>query len=314
MTANTAVLIAAYNAAATLDRAIASALAEPETAEVCVINDCSTDATAAIAEAWRVRDGRVIVVNQPLNAGPAAARNAGIDATTSPWLTILDADDYLLPGRLSALQAYGKADFIADQLIRVSDGASAPVLPKSGMLPWQISFEAFVLGNISGTRGPLDLGFIKPLFARAFLDQHRLRYRKEMRLGEDYELYARALALGAKFLMVAPAGYISVEREGSLSKAHSESDLLNLRNCDDGLRTIRPLTPDERRAIDRHWAHVDCRLQWRRLISAVKAGDASAALSTFHTPSSALYLAARLAEQAWVRGLRALGQTPASAH
>lgn len=314
MTANTAVLIAAYNAAATLDRAIASALAEPETAEVCVVNDCSTDATLAIAQAWHARDPRVIVVNQSLNAGPAAARNAAIEATSAPWITILDADDYLLPGRLAALQAYGRADFIADQLIRVPDGAPAPALPNSGFLPWQISFPAFVLGNIGGARGPLDLGFIKPLFSRAFVEQHRLRYRTEMRLGEDYEFYARALLLGAKFLMVAPAGYVSVEREGSLSKAHSEADLLQLRNCDDGLLAVRPFTPEERQALDRHWRHVDCRLQWRRLISAVKARKPVAALSTFHTPSSAVYLAARLAEQAWLRSTRALGQTPASAH
>lgn len=314
MSANTAILIAAYNAAATLDRAIASALAEPETAEVCVVNDCSSDNTAAIAAAWAARDPRVIVVNQTLNSGPAAARNAAIAATSAPWLTILDADDYLLPGRLAALQAYGQADFIADQLIRVADGAPAPTLPKSGFLPWQISLEAFVLGNIGGSRGPLDLGFIKPLFSRAFVEQHRLRYRTEMRLGEDYEFYARALLLGARFLMVAPAGYVSIEREGSLSKAHSETDLLQLRNCDDGLRAVRQLKPDEWRAIDRHWRHVDCRLQWRRLISAVKARKPVAALSAFHTPSSAVYLAARLAEQAWLRSLRALGQTPASAH
>ncbi|WP_395645019.1 glycosyltransferase family 2 protein [Terricaulis sp.] len=314
MPANTAVLIAAYNAAATLDRAIASALAQPETAEVCVVDDCSRDATAEIAEAWRARDARVIVVNQRFNAGPAAARNAAIEATTAPWLTILDADDFLLPGRLTTLQAHGAADFVADRLIRVPEGAPAPAFTIVNEPAHELSFEAFVLGNTGGVRGPLDLGFIKPLFSRAFVAQHRLRYREEMRLGEDYEFYARALALGARFLVTAPAGYVSVEREGSLSKAHSEADLRHLRDCDDALRTIRPLAPQERRALDRHWRHVDCRLQWRRLISAVKARDTRAALSAFHTPASSVYLAARLAEQAWRRSLRALGATPASAH
>lgn len=314
MSANTAVLIAAYNAAATLDRAIASALAQPEAAQVCVVDDCSSDATAAVAQAWSARDPRVIVVNQRLNAGPAAARNAAIEATTAPWLTILDADDFMLPSRFAALQAHGQADFVADALIRVPDGAPTPVAAIVDEPAHQLSFTDFVLGNIGGARGPLDLGFIKPLFSRAFIERHGLRYREEMRLGEDYEFYARALALGARFLVTAPAGYISVEREGSLSKAHGETDLKHLRDCDDGLRAIRPLAPHERRALDRHWRHVDCRLQWRRLISAVKTRDTRTALSAFHTPASSLYLAARLAEQAWLRGSRALGAAPASAH
>lgn len=314
MSGNTAVLIAAYNAAATLDRAIASALSQPETAEVCVVDDCSSDATAATAAAWGARDPRVIVVNQKLNAGPAAARNAALAATTAPWLTILDADDFMLPGRLAALHAHADADFVADALIRVADGAAIPEFTPVNQNPRTLTFEAFVLGNIGGTRGPLDLGFIKPLFARAFIERHGLRYREDMRLGEDYEFYARALALGARFLVTAPAGYISVEREGSLSKAHSELDLRQLRDCDDGLREIPTLTQQDRRALGRHWRHVDCRLQWRRLISAVKTRDPHAALSAFHTPAASLYLTARLAEQAWLRSLRALGAAPASAH
>jgi succinoglycan biosynthesis protein ExoU len=127
-----------------------------------------------------------------------------------------------------------------------------------------------------------------------------------MRLGEDYEFYARALALGARFLVGGAAGYVSVERPGSLSKDHGELDLQRLRDCDLSLGKIRPMTPAERRALRRHWTSVDCRLQWRRLISAVKANDAAAALSTFRSPQTTLFLSARLAEQAWLRGTAAL--------
>jgi succinoglycan biosynthesis protein ExoU len=168
--------------------------------------------------------------------------------------------------------------------------------------PRPLNFADFVLGNLGARTGPLDLGYLKPLFRRAFITQHGLRYREDMRLGEDYELYARVLALGARFLTCAPAGYISVERPGSLSKEHSETDLLRLRDCDDGLASIRLLTPGEQRALRRHWNSVDCRLQWRRLISAVKGRDVGAAISTFRSPQTAAFLAARLGEQAWLRG------------
>jgi succinoglycan biosynthesis protein ExoU len=239
------------------------------------------------------------------NAGPAAARNAAIAATHAPWITILDADDYMIGGRLAALHAAsGDADIIADALIRVAPGA-APDFRPAALRVERLDFTTFVLGNLGV--GALDLGYMKPMLRRSFLETGRLRYRPEMRPGEDYELYARALAGGARFLVCGPAGYVSVERPGSLSKEHGEADLLRLRDCDDGIAAIRRFTAAERRALRRHWVSVDRRLQWRRLISAVKQRDAGAALSAFHSLDAAIYLAGKLAEQAW---LRATGRGP----
>lgn len=302
-----AVLIAAYNAEATLERAVVSALAQSETEEVCIVDDGSTDATAALARALAAGDARVTFRQAPLNAGPAAARNWAIAATRAPWLAVLDADDYLLAARFAPLLARaGDADFVADALMRVA-GEAPPLTPSADFTPEPLSFADFVLGNLGRAAGQLDLGFLKPIFRRAFLDRHGLRYQEHLRLGEDYEFYARALALGARFLVGGPTGYVSVERAGSLSKAHSEADLERLRDCDDGLAEITSLSAADMRALQRHWGSVDCRLQWRRLISAVKGRNLGAALSAFHTPSAALYLTARLGEQALVRAGRLLG-------
>lgn len=304
---DTAILIAAYNAEATLEQALASALAQPEAVEVCVIDDASSDRTAQIAQGWAARDRRVRLLRQETNAGPAAARNAGLAATHAPWVGVLDADDFLLEGRLSRLLEHAaEGDFVADVLIRTTSRIP-PALPSPARVTSNyLTFETFLTGNLGSLKGPLDLGFLKPVFRRSFLERHGLRYATNMRLGEDYEFFARALALGARFVVLPPVGYVSVEREGSLSRHHSEEDLRLLRDCDDGLAKVRPLTPSEARALKRHWTSVDCRLQWRRLISAVKARDLRAALGTFHTPSAALFLAARLAEQVWLRSAAAL--------
>lgn len=304
----TAIIVAAFNSEATLDRAVESALAQPETMELCIVDDASTDQTAALAKAWAARDARVLFLRNEVNLGPAASRNRAVEATTAPWLTVLDADDYMLDGRLTRLSgALGDADFIADALMRTQEGAA----PSDTLPPFTtnaLAFEQFVLGNLGRAHGPLDLGFLKPIMSRAFLDRNRLRYLEALRLGEDYEFYARALALGANFRVGGPAGYVSVERPGSLSKAHSENDLERLRDCDDALAAVRPLSRAERRALRRHWHSVDCRLQWRRLISAVKARDPVAAAKTFRSPQAAIYLAARLTEQAILRGAHALAQ------
>ncbi len=304
----TAVLIAAYNAEASLDRAVASVLAAPETAEVCIVDDASRDATAAIAKRWAAQDSRVAAITLAQNQGPAAARNRAIEATRAPWITILDADDYMLPGRLTLLHGHAaQADFVADALIRVPDGAPAPASVDAEFAPAPLSFEDFVSGNSGKPGRPLDLGFLKPMFRRAFIDRHAIRYREDMRLGEDYEFYARALLLNARFLLGGPAGYISIERKGSLSKHHGARELQALRDCDNALARVRALEPGERRALDQHWHGVDCRLQWAALVDAVKARDLRAALATFHTPQAAWFLAQRLGEQVWVRGRAALG-------
>ena len=92
------VIIAAYNAGTTIQRAIWSALAEPETVEVIVVDDASNDDTLAQAAAADDGSGRLHLIPLATNAGPAAARNYALDHSVAPWVTILDADDFLSPG------------------------------------------------------------------------------------------------------------------------------------------------------------------------------------------------------------------------
>ena len=61
-TPSVSVVITAHDAAATIGDAVRSALAEPETAEVIVVDDASRDATVAAAEAAGGNDGRLRVI------------------------------------------------------------------------------------------------------------------------------------------------------------------------------------------------------------------------------------------------------------
>lgn len=91
------VVIPAFNAERFISDAIASVLAQSHAHLECVvIDDGSTDDTAAVAEGF---GDRVRVIRQP-NRGVSAARNRGVDETTAPFLAFLDADDCWLPRRL----------------------------------------------------------------------------------------------------------------------------------------------------------------------------------------------------------------------
>lgn len=95
------IIIPAFNYERYVARAIESALVQDyPSVEVVVVDDGSTDGTAAVAKTFEARG--VTVVSQE-NQGLAAARNTGIRHSKGDLLFFLDADDYLEPGAISRL-------------------------------------------------------------------------------------------------------------------------------------------------------------------------------------------------------------------
>jgi succinoglycan biosynthesis protein ExoU len=267
------VIIAARNARETVARAIGSALFEPAVGEVVVVDDGSTDDTAAVARSADDGSGRLQVLHLPHNLGPAAARNRGVKASGAPFVTVLDADDYWLPGRLSVLLAEMKDhDFVADDLMRVVEGREneTPTTLVGGAmrLPADLTLAQFVLGNVSRRgRDRQELGFLKPLMRRAFLQEHQLAYDESLRLGEDFVLYAQALARGVRFRLVAAAGYVAVERPASISSSHGAPELAALAKASRGLLLERGLTAKDRAALAAHGRHVRFKLHFHRVLA-----------------------------------------------
>jgi succinoglycan biosynthesis protein ExoU len=306
-----AVIIASYNAEATIARAVRAALGEAEAREVVVVDDASQDATSAAAQACDDGSGRLKVLRAAVNRGPAAARNMAIAASRSAWITVLDADDFYRQGRLARLfgaaavlhgsEPGPAADFIADDLYQVDEGyeaGPARILWHGGLeAPWaRLSLKDFVAANIPDPNRPRrELGFLKPLMRRAFLTQHGLTYDETIRLGEDYDLYARALAAGADFRFGPAAGYVSVVRQGSLSGRHGAGELARLRAVDDALLARAGLDAGTRAVIRRHRRSTDKKLQWALLIDAVKAHRPGAAIATLaRHPAVSAYVLQRL--------------------
>jgi GT2 family glycosyltransferase len=98
------VIVPAHDAARWLDESLESALDQDGVAlEVVVVDDGSTDATAAIAAR---HGGRVRCLRHDAPRGVAAARNTAIAAACGDVLAFLDADDRFLPGKLSHQLAF----------------------------------------------------------------------------------------------------------------------------------------------------------------------------------------------------------------
>ena len=89
------VVVPVYNGERYLAETLQSVLDQDyEPLEVIVVDDGSTDASAAVAQALPVR-----YLHQA-NAGPCVARNAGASVAEGALISFCDADDLFLPGRL----------------------------------------------------------------------------------------------------------------------------------------------------------------------------------------------------------------------
>ncbi len=104
------VVIPAYRCAATLPRAIDSALAQQVDVEVLVIDDGSPeDLTSALCP--YTGDSRVIYLRNEENLGAADTRNRGVALARGRYVAFLDADDYWAPEKLrKQLAALEKTD------------------------------------------------------------------------------------------------------------------------------------------------------------------------------------------------------------
>ena len=100
------VVMPAYNAAATIEQAMASVWAQGYPAlELLVVDDGSTDGTVALVQAATAQ-GHPVRLWQQANQGPAQARNLALQHAQGALIAFLDADDVWLPGKLQAQVAH----------------------------------------------------------------------------------------------------------------------------------------------------------------------------------------------------------------
>ena len=229
---NTAVIITAKDAEAFCAKAVASALAQRLAREVIFVDDGSSDATLATALSADDGTGRLRTIRFEQNRGPAAGRNAAIDVAASPYICILDADDFLSDGRLERMFERGGEgwDLLADDLTFASGPheslAFETMLPEGAPLPWDLSLTDFALGNLPlKGRYRREMGFLKPVIRRAFVVEHGIRYDERLRLGEDLLYYAACLVEGAVFRVIEACGYHAIQHPNSLSAQHRTRDI-----------------------------------------------------------------------------------------
>ena len=81
------VIIPAYNAEQFLEKTLDSVLAQTfRELEIIVVNDASTDGTAAIIDRYATQDPRIRVLHKAKNEGVSWARNHALELATGEYL------------------------------------------------------------------------------------------------------------------------------------------------------------------------------------------------------------------------------------
>jgi glycosyltransferase involved in cell wall biosynthesis len=124
------VVIPCYNGGRFLREAIESVLHQTyPPAEIVVVNDGSTDDTAAVARSYE----QVRYIEQR-NQGAPAARNTGMRSSTGDLLVFLDADDRLQPHALAtgveSLQANPEWAFVSGDVRVIAEDGSPRYVPE----------------------------------------------------------------------------------------------------------------------------------------------------------------------------------------
>lgn len=185
------VILPCYNGEPFLEEAVRSILNQTlHDIELIVVDDGSTDASAATLARIACEDQRLRVLRQP-NAGIVAALNAGIAQARGRYVARMDADDISFPDRLR---------FQADYLDRNPQTVLVGGYAVSDQNP-----DGDTTRTTGGRHAETDLSVFPPKVAVSMHPLIMVRadtlraiggYRREYRHAEDYDLFIRASAVG----------------------------------------------------------------------------------------------------------------------
>jgi glycosyltransferase involved in cell wall biosynthesis len=210
------VVIPAFNRARVIERAVRSARAQQPCApaEVVVVDDCSTDDTAARAESAGAR-----VIRHSRNLGPGGARNTAIAQATQPWTAFLDSDDVWLPGHLrAAADAWnGRVLVSAPGLALPGETGPARLVGNGHGIRRTLDCPSAVLGpeNLVATSGTI-VATDAVRAAGGFPEGYQ---------SEDLDLWMRVLEHGPGVVLPEP-GYVYAPEQG-----HASSDAAGMRDA-----------------------------------------------------------------------------------
>jgi glycosyltransferase involved in cell wall biosynthesis len=153
------VIIPVFNAAPYITKAVKSALSQPETREILLIEDGSNDNSLKICQELAEKSIKIRLLVHPLgkNLGAGASRNLGVRNAICEYIAFLDADDFYLPDRF----LMERSGFINPGVEGIYGGTGFHIYnDQAGLLYAKKGFKIDKITSVSADIPPQELPYL----------------------------------------------------------------------------------------------------------------------------------------------------------
>lgn len=211
-------IVPVYDVKEYLEECVASVRAQTVSNwELILVDDGSTDGSAALCDRFAVESANVRVIHQT-NAGPSAARNAALDVCRGEWVLFVDADDTLAPDALAVMLRAGEekqADMVCCEFTEIDAETGAVLHQSTSDAPETFTGREALHRMLDSSRVYVFL--CNKLYRRSLIGEDRLP--EELRTGEDMLFLTRLLYRAGTVATVPKALYRYRARTTSLARS-----------------------------------------------------------------------------------------------
>lgn len=176
------IIVPIYNVEEYLERCLDSLAAQIySNIEILLVDDCSTDGSAGIAQRYARKNPRIFqFIEREKNGGLSAARNTGMEEAKGQWLAFVDSDDWVTEDYISAMYREAKddnADIVISSLYYYYSENNYKEMCPFGDLTTQSSHKEKV-------------ALIRPyacgkLFRKSLFDNLKIKFPEDIQRSED---------------------------------------------------------------------------------------------------------------------------------
>ncbi|WP_300561563.1 glycosyltransferase family A protein [Companilactobacillus sp.] len=231
------IILSAYNVEQYIAKTIESLANQTvKDFEVVAVDDHSTDNTLQILKELEAKYSFLLVVCHAQNAGVSAARNTGMQLTSSQFITFVDGDDWVEPNYVEYFLTQFAENPTLDLVscgffIDSKNGKSKPQTEKKGLGLVDRDDAIKQIIKMSGS----VMGYTwNKMYRRSIIDEHKLSFLTDLALMEDQVFNVEYATVAKGFYLNDIPLYHYVSRKDSITK---KFDMENAKNI--GMATMK---------------------------------------------------------------------------